>query len=120
MPTQKLDARRRALESLASFSAPLEEIASALADLAWDCDEEVCELRPEDVAAVLHRFLTGHLTREEVEGWAELVELRDGLFIRRYQEELVDIVAELANPDLTASLDEGRAKELAVNLEHMN
>ena len=75
-----------------------------LAGFPFDCDgPPLATLRCEDVLSVLVRWQRGELEPEAVEGWANLVELRDGLDL---EPAVADAVFDLANPALQGPLHE--------------
>lgn len=68
------------------------------------------ELGPFELTDVLDRFLRRELTAEELEGWANAVEGRDDIAFR--PSEIIDLMAELANPLLFAALTPDTVREL--------
>jgi hypothetical protein len=71
--------RRTVLVNLICFSQPLAELEARLAQFPWDCDEPLVVLTTGHLRSVLDRFLAGEMTAEQVEEWANLIELRDDI-----------------------------------------
>src|SRR6266702_15623 len=96
--------RRAVLSSLIQFDAPVADLTSALAALAWDADP-VAILTRRDIVSVLQRFVGGKIDADAVEAWGNLVECREDIEFEPWHEEAVaDAIHDLANPDLSGRL----------------
>ena len=108
--------RATALQSLIRLDTTLEEATSALASYPWDwTGNPLVVVTRADIAAIIERWSAGELSAEQVEGWATALEGRDDVGYEMPEEdELRDLVFELANPTLHAanSLDEVAARLL--------
>ena len=72
----------------------------------WDCENELYLLTKADVLSVFSRFLSGELTSDDFESWANFLEYRDDLgFEVEHENELSEIVFLLANPVINYSID---------------
>jgi len=80
---------------------------SALATYPWDSDEELVQLRQEDVANVLHQYRGGAMSALEVEAWANAIEGRDD--VGTTDKFAAELLHELANPLLSQPLSLARA-----------
>ena len=67
-----------ALRMLVEYSAPLEQIKAELGKHPFDTDECLFVITPAHMRDILERFLSGALSAEQVEDWANLIEMRDG------------------------------------------
>lgn len=89
----------------------------------WDSDEPLIRLMPQDVAAILKKFLTGDLTQEQVHQWAEGVEVREDIEFGVSDEEgyndefTLELIYELANSLLEGRINPERAKQLIAEIE---
>ncbi len=106
--------RHTALQSLVEFSRSLKELRDLLGLLEWDFADSPLVMKRSHFHDVLERYLSGNLSSQDVEDWANLVEGReDRVFGSEDSELLGEIVYELANPRLTEQLSGQRAKEIA-------
>jgi hypothetical protein len=106
------------LRDLLELSRPLSEISKQLSAMKWDYDGPNVELTSRHLISVMHKFQNGFLSAQDVETWADLIEVRDGIsYESRNEEKITDIVFELANPILNGALDTTRAKSIVAALE---
>jgi hypothetical protein len=108
--TQASSSRRAALISLLAYERPIEELRLALAQFEWDCPQPLVSLTRNHVLIMLEKFLAGELTAEEVEAWADLVEVRDD--IEFTDDQVLDAIFVLANPAINGVLDNQLANQL--------
>ena len=94
---QKMEMRRKTLQDLIELRKPLAELRAILAEFEWDCDQELVQLERQHLADVLKRYISGEISAEEVEKWANLIECRDDIDYA----EVAEFLHVLANPLLT-------------------
>lgn len=105
--------RMKILESLISLSKPLTEISDDLSRLDWDYEGEPYIAQAEQVSSVLHRYVSGELNCDDVEGWANLIECREDLeFEPSKEDELENTIYRLANPELEGEITPDLCKQL--------
>jgi hypothetical protein len=93
------------LRTLVEYSAPLEQISAELLKHPFDTDECLFVITPAHMRSVLQRFLSRELSADQVEHWANLIEMRDGLEFADGEDGLSrECLHELANPLLTEPL----------------
>lgn len=92
--------RAHLLRSLILYELPIEPTVAKLASFGWDCNEPEAWLSADDIATVLRRFVTGELNAAQVTDWADLVECREDIDFVQGQEELAEVIFQLANPNL--------------------
>jgi hypothetical protein len=95
--------REQAVQSLVRLDRPLPLLKDALAGYPWDW--EAPPLRTLDgqaVAAILRRYETGELSAEQVEAWANLIEVRDDIEL---DATAADAIFCLANPLINGPLE---------------
>jgi hypothetical protein len=111
MPISRADVLRKLLEC----SSPLEEIAAELRNFPSDSEERVFVVTAAHLRIILDRFLSGDLTAQQVERWANLIECREDIEFEggRFGEPR-EVLNELANPLLTEPL----SKDSAVRMRH--
>ena len=109
--------RQSILLNLISFNSGLVQLRNQVASLSWDSEEELVFLTKSHVKDVLNRFLQDDLTREDVNDWANMIEMREDIgFAEGDEEELKELIFELANPEITHELNANRASELVRGL----
>jgi hypothetical protein len=94
--------RRTVVADLIRFRLPLAELEAQLARIPWDCDEPLVVLTTGHLRSIIDRFLAGELTAEQVEEWANLIELRDDIDFTSAPV-IPDAVFRLANPYLAGA-----------------
>ena len=90
---------------------PVPDVLTGLVDYGWDSDEPLAELKPSHIRHALHRYISGELSAQQVEEWANAIECREDIAYEPSSME-GDTIFELANPELTSQLNPTRAKEL--------
>jgi hypothetical protein len=103
-------AREQAVADLVRLRRPLAEAITSLRRFPWDSDEELVELGPADLRRVLDRCLAGDLSAEQLEDWANAVESREDIAFE--PRDVIDLVAELANPTLFRPLTQETVRDL--------
>ena len=93
--------RKMAVLDLLRAERPIRPLLSALNEFSWDSAEELAILDPQHLVNLLHRFLAGDLSSEDVEGWANAVEGQDDIgYEDAFEDELKECIFQLANPEL--------------------
>jgi hypothetical protein len=106
------------LHQLIEFSVPVSQAVARLADLSWDADVDLVELRSEHCRNVLSLFMQGAIAGSDVGTWANAIECREDVQIKTL---VVDeVLYELANPLLTHPLTPDRGKVLFSRLQTQN
>jgi hypothetical protein len=97
--------RASLLQRIVRYELPVEDTIAMLRAYGWDSERELVVLTAADALGILERYLGGELTSQQVEYWAELLEMRDDLgFEERWSAELRRLIAVLANPDINEPL----------------
>lgn len=105
--------RMGVLEMVVELSCSIDLIETRIREFAWDYDGLPFELKRAHIIHVLKRYLVGELNADEVGRWANMLEGRDDICFESGSEGRLDrAIYELANPYLTAPLDEMRANNL--------
>lgn len=98
-------ARREALLDVVLLRRPLAEAIADLRRFPRDSDVQLVVLTRAHALGVVDAVLTGRLTPEEAEEWANCLEVREDLgFVPADDELLGDVIFTLANPILTEPL----------------
>ena len=106
----------KALRELVEFARSPDELAPDLR--IGPPRENLVAIRRSHVAHVLEMYLREQITAEQVNAWAELLEMRDGLdFEPGFGETLIQAIHELANPLLEGLLTPSRAHSMREFLE---
>lgn len=98
--------RSALIKEIAQIGANYCEYKREIQKYPWDCENELYLLTKTDVLSVFSRFLSGELSSDDLENWANFLECRDDLgFEAKYEDELSEIVFLIANPDINYSID---------------
>lgn len=109
--------RTAELRKLIAYAESLEAILARLNAFGWDSEIPLAIVRPDDLTAVLRRFLLGQLSARQVEEWADALECRDDVGLDEDCEaELRSAIFELANPLLTEQLSQDSAQRILATL----
>ena len=101
------------LKALIELSSPLNDLRSSLQKFDWDFQGVPIEFGRIHLVNVLRRYLNRELVATDIEQWANLLEAREDIFFEKNAEgQLDEVLYELANPVLTASLDDDRASAI--------
>ena len=103
------------------MSDDLALIERELRDLPFDADFPIALVAIDNVISVLRRYMSGLITEERVEQWAELIECRDDIdFAPPDQSMLRHVIQRLANPVLFGNLNDDAARALVLELERVS
>ena len=105
--------RRSTLIELIDFTRDIQSLDDDLAKFEWDSEEDLVVLNPSHIKNVLSRFIDEEISKEDVNEWANLIELRDDIgFDGETENKVKELIFELANPEITHELSVERATEL--------
>lgn len=109
--------RLAVVADLLAMRTPLDELARKLAAFGWDYDGEGVKLTKQHLANALTRYMAGDVSAEDVETWANHIEGRDDVFLdHEAEQDVEDVLHELANPSITEPLTHSRAAHLLATL----
>ncbi len=101
-----------ALRDLVQRRRSVRDAVAVLAGYKWDSHIELVNLTRADATRVLRDYLSGALTAEEAQHWAEALEVRDDVGRERgFEDELTEFVFELATPEVAGPLTSQRAQQ---------
>lgn len=98
--------RVEALKALVEAELPIAQAIARMSQFAWDSEEYLAVLTPENLERVLNLLTEGTLTASDVEAWANAIECRDDLALS--EPVVSEVLYELANPVLTHALSAER------------
>lgn len=109
--------RLNLIKELVEFSCPLELLELRLQKFDWDFEGVPIKLSRAHLVNLLTRYLNQELSANDVEHWANLIEGREDICFESGSEKQLDhALYQLANPTLTAPLNEGRASAIVSTL----
>ena len=114
--------RNELLEEIFNLEKPdsLQNLSEDLREIGWDSPEgEVANLTTLHIISILNRYLNGNLTEQQIENWANLVEMREDITFGATEDEerVIDAIHELANPALEGALTHASAKQIILRLQ---
>jgi len=105
------------LRKLVNFSSSIADLTHELSLLNYD-EEKVYLIDSMSIIKVLDLYIKGSRTNEEIESWANLIELREDLYYEKERyAEIEEAINILANPILFGSLTHLVAQSLIDKLE---
>lgn len=111
--------RKVLLEKLIHLDSPLKKVMAELDSLGWDWDgDDLVNLTGENIISILERYLQADLTEQEVEDWANAVEMREDIEFGNNNDKItMDAIFELANPALEGELTPETARALIEKMQ---
>jgi hypothetical protein len=108
-----MNQRQQVLQALVTFSQPLDILTQALNQFEWDYEGKPVIIEPFHLVSVLNRFLSHQLEASQIEKWANLIECREDLdYEAANQEQLEQVIYELANPEIEGPLTIERCQQI--------
>lgn len=101
-----MNRRAEILQALVRYDLPPKPLMTELRALGWDWSgEPLLVIKKEDLLRVIDRFLAGSITAEQLQEWAETLEVRDDVSFDPKEEELLDdVFFRIATPEINAPL----------------
>lgn len=100
------------LQALICGNRSIELLQSQLREFSFD-SKALVTLRVDHLVKILSRFIEGGLSRDYVQEWAELLEVRDDVeFDPANEAGVKQAIHDLANPSLSGALDEQVANNM--------
>ena len=110
--------RQNTLKNLVEFSKPIVELSNDLSKLTWDYEGELFTIFAYQILEVLNRYISGNLSSEEIENWANLIESREDIEFEKTKSTLLEnIIYQLANPILEGEITLNQCKEMISKIE---
>ena len=106
--------RETVLLNLLKFEIPLFIIRNELSQYSWDSDEDYAVLNREMMIHALNMFLTKVRSSKQLEEWANMIESQEDIGFEN--EQLQEVIFELANPSLHGMMTDNRVKEIILIL----
>lgn len=90
----------------------MDTISAQLKSLDWDFDGEPLVLEKKHVTSALYLYISGAKSANQLEHWANLIEMREDIdFDDAYEELINDTIYKLANPELEGELTLERCQQ---------
>jgi hypothetical protein len=103
--------RQQALRDLLELRVPVNMATGALARFGWDSEQELVTLTRADATRTLTRYLTGELSADDVEQWADALEVREDVGREPgFGDELTELLFQLATPEVAGKITPETAK----------
>jgi Glu-tRNA(Gln) amidotransferase subunit E-like FAD-binding protein len=92
-----MDNRKKILRDLIECRGDPSELAGRLSQFSWDSNEALIKLELTHVVRVLQYYIDGKISKDQIEDWANALEVRDDV---EFDEVSKDLISILANPEL--------------------
>jgi hypothetical protein len=110
--------RAEILKDLVLLQGNLEILEKELSKFAWDSEMPLYLISIEDFTCVLKKSLNGEVDFETLTNWANAIECRDDLEFKN--EEMQEIVFELANPEIDGDITKERLQEIIQKIQEQS
>lgn len=109
-----MNRRAEILEELVRFDRPTEPLMRELSSLGWDWNgEPLLTLQKAHLLRIIDRFLAGDITAEQLQQWAENLEVREDVAFDQEEEELLDdVFFRIATPFINEPLTRESVQEM--------
>lgn len=98
--------RKDILLELINYNGNITQLQKELSFYEWDIDEPLLTVSKIDVDNLFDKFIRGDINVIDLEEWANIIECREDLSFE--EEELKEIIHEIANPVLFHELNSER------------
>lgn len=109
----KMKNRKNILNNLIHLNGNLNEIQIELSTFPWDINEPIVTITKNVLYSVLNKCIEHEITLTELENWANLIECRDDIDFEN--NEIQEIIFELANLEINGQITLLRLKEIAID-----
>ena len=106
--------REEILSDLVHLRRSLADIRRDLTKYPWDFEKPMMIISKDDFLRVLKKCRDGQITPEELTNWADAITLRDDIGFET--DEMLEIIFELANPEVNGQISKGRLEEMIKEL----
>jgi hypothetical protein len=112
--SQKMNRRAEILAELVRYETPTEPLMRELRAYGWDWHgEPLLILKKEDLIRIIDRFLRKDITAEQLQEWAENLEVREDFSFEKEEEEsLDDVFFRIATPFINEPLTENAVRKM--------
>jgi hypothetical protein len=107
--------RKELLKDLALLQDSIEVLEQELSQYPWDIEKPLFKVSVEDFSNVLKRSISNEIRFEALTNWANAIECRDDIEFEN--EEIHEIIFELANPEINGEITKERLSEIIILLE---
>jgi hypothetical protein len=107
--------RTEILKELALLQSDVKALKKELSQYPWDIEKPLFKISAEDFSNVLKRSINNEIDFETLTNWANVIECRDDLEFEN--QEMQEIIFELANPEIDGEISKGRLREIVTLLE---
>jgi hypothetical protein len=106
--------RKDILTDLFFLNGNLSKLQDELSQYSWD-SEPILIINKQDFLNVLNTYIVDKIDTEDIIKWANALECRDDLSFE--DEELQEIIFELANPEINGEITKERLQKIINNLQ---
>ena len=103
------------LKKLINLDESIEVLQRKINSLSWDFEEDLVFLNKNHLKKILNFYILGKINKNQLEKWANLIECREDIGFEN--ENLKDIIFELANPQLYGDINKKRVKDILKRLQ---
>jgi hypothetical protein len=106
------------LRQLIKLDKPIGVLLKELEVYGWDAEQACVVLYRKDIENILAKSLSQDVSFRDVEQWAEAIECREDIeFEEDCQDEISEVMFNLANPIISGELTENKARKISEALK---
>lgn len=113
-----LRSRKEILKDLVLLQGDIESLKKELSEYSWDIEKPIFKINVEGFSNILKRSINNEIDFELLTNWANALECRDDLDFEN--EEIQEIIFELANPEINGKITKDRLDEIINVLQEQN
>lgn len=102
--------RKEILKDLVLLQGSIEVLEKELSQYPWDTEAPLLNVSENDFIDVLQRYIDNEIDFQILSNWANAIECRDDLEFTN--EEMQEIIFELANPEINGEITKERLSEI--------
>ena len=114
-----MNRRAEILHELVRFEKPSDPLMRELKSFGWDWAEEspLLILKKEDLLRIIDRFLAGQISADQLQEWAENLEVREDVAFDEEESELIySVFFRIATPEIHEPLTQESVRRMQAEL----
>lgn len=102
--------RKEILNDLLSMNGSIRKLLNDLSSFGYDSSEPLIVVTTKDIEVILTKCINNLIDISDLEEWANAIEIRDDIDFEN--DDLKEIIFELANPDINGAITKERLLEI--------
>lgn len=112
-----MNQRTKLLKEIIYIKRDLLELQAELSKYPWDVDTPLVIITKQDFLNIINKCIKKEITFNDIEIWSNIIECRED--VEWEQEEMQEIIFELANPEINGAIDNEKLHDVIKQLDMM-